>query len=201
MPASLSHVLVDFQSGIDSSVNLISAVKNLGINRIQLEIITELAFLRVFIAWENFLEGSFIRYSIGASSPSAYKPVVLASPQNLGHALDLISSGRDYVPWNSASEVIKRSVMYFQNGEPYRRALEPAIVDLNDMNTIRNRIVHKSTKSKDQFNHFIRRKYGHGISGMTPGRFLLAPAINSVQNTFLQYYLEVLGAASNLIVP
>ena len=68
MPASLSHVLVDFQSGIDSSVNLISAVRNLGINRIQLEIITELAFLRVFIAWENFLEGSFIRYSIGASS-------------------------------------------------------------------------------------------------------------------------------------
>ena len=201
MPLSLSHVLLDFQKGINSSINLISRIQNLGIPRIQLEIIVEMAFLRIFIAWESFLEESFIRYAVGAASPSGYTPNALIHPQNIGHALELVLSGRDYVPWNSASEVTRRSALYFQDGEPYRSALETAATELDEMNTIRNRITHKSINSKSNFNAFIRRKFGHGVRGMTPGRFLFTLPSSPPPNTFLDYYIEVIRIASNMIVP
>jgi len=173
----------------------------LGIPRIQLEIIVEMAFLRIFVAWESFLEESFIRYAVGAASPSGYTLNALIHPQNIGHALELVLSGRDYVPWNSASEVTRRSALYFQDGEPYRSALETAATELDEMNTIRNRITHKSINSKSNFNAFIRRKFGHGVRGMTPGRFLLTLPSSPPPNTFLDYYIEVIRVASNMIVP
>ena len=201
MPLSLSHILVDFQNGTNSSINLISRVQRSGIPRIQLEIIVEMAFLRIFVAWESFLEESFIRYAVGAASPSGYVPNTLIHPRNIGHAQELVLDGRDYVPWNSASEVVRRSALYFQDGEPYRSALDTAAIELDEMNTIRNRITHKSINSKSKFNAFIRRKFGHGIRGMTPGRFLLTLPSSSPPNTFLDYYIEVIKIASNMIVP
>jgi len=201
MPLSLSHVLVNFQKGIDSSTNLVSSIQNLGIPRIQLEMVVEMAFLRIFVAWESFLEESFIRYAAGAASPSGYMPNVLTHAQNIGHALELVLSGRDYIPWNSASEVTRRSVLYFQDGEPYRTALEPASIELDEMNTIRNRITHKSMKSKSKFKAFVRRKFGHGVRGMTPGRYLLTSLLSPPPNNFLDYYIEVIRIASSMIVP
>lgn len=201
MPLSLSRVLIDLQNGINSSINLISRIQSLVIPRIQLEIIVEMAFLRIFIAWENFLEESFIRYAVGAASPSGYTPDTLVHPRNIGHALELVLSGRDYVPWNSASEVTRRSLPYFQNGEPYRSALDTVAIELDEMNTIRNRITHKSVNSKSKFNAFIRRKFGHGVRGMTPGRFLLTFPTSSPPNTYLDYYIEVIRIASSMIVP
>lgn len=201
MPLGVSHVLLDFEKGIDSSTNLVSRVRNLGIPRIQLEMIEEMAFLRIFVAWESFLEESFIRYAVGATSLSGYAPIVLTRAQNIGHALDLVSSNRDYASWNSASEVISRSALYFKDGEPYRSALEPALIELDEMNTIRNRITHKSNRSKSKFNAFVRRKFGHGVHGMTPGRFLLTSQPNPPPHTFLDYYIEVIRIASSMIVP
>jgi hypothetical protein len=201
MLPNLSQVLVNFQNGINSSTNLVSKIQNFGIPRIQLEIIVEMAFLRIFVAWESFLEESFIRYAAGAASPSGYTPRTLIHPRSIGHALDLVSSGRDYVTWNSASEVIGRSALYFEGGEPYRSALEPTLIELDEMNTIRNRIAHKSMKSKSKFNAFVRRKFGHGVHGMTPGRFLLTSPPNPPPHTFLDYYIEVIRIASSMIVP
>lgn len=201
MQASLAHVLRDFDKQIDSSKDLILNVKDVGLTRIQIEIITELAFLKIFIAWENFLEESFIRYLVGARSPSRFKPRRLINPRIMSHALDILSSDREYVNWNSASFVISRAERCFREGRPYRNAIQAATVDLNDMNTIRNRIAHKSTVSKEKFNNFIRRKFGHGKRGMTPGRFLLTSLNASTTDRFLDYYVDIMRTASSLIIP
>ncbi len=200
MRVTLLHVLMELERRIGSSQNLIVKVRNLGMPRTQIEIIAELAFLRVFIAWENFLEESFIRYAIGAESPAGYRPTRLVSPQNMRHVLHLISSGKDYVRWNSASEVIRRSEAYFSDGKPYKNVLQGATVDLDNMNTIRNRIAHKSVISKDKFNNFARRKIGHGIRGMTPGRFLLRLMSSTSQTAFFDYYVRIIETASRIIV-
>lgn len=174
MRARLAHVLKDLERNINNCQSLITKVKNLGMPRIQVEIITELAFLKVFIAWEFFLEESFIRYLVGAKSPSGYSPERSVNPPNMEIAKKIIlGQRREYIKWNSASEVIARSEIYFKDGEPYGSVLKGAAIDLNDMNVIRNRITHMSTISKDKFNNFVRRRFGHGIRGMTPGRFLL----------------------------
>lgn len=201
MQVSLVHVLRDFEKQVDSSKDLISKVKNLGLTRIGIEIITELAFLRIFIAWENFLEASFIRYLVGARSPSKYRPRRLISPRNMSHALDILSSDREIINWNSASLVILRAERCFREGEPYKNAIQAATLDLNDMNTIRNRIAHKSKISKDKFNSFIRRKFGHGRRGMTPGRFLLTALNANTTDNFIDYYVDIMRTASRIIIP
>lgn len=202
MRVTLSHVLKELRRRIDSSQNLVAEVRNLGMSKIKVEIIAELAFLRIFMAWENFLEESFIRYAIGAESPSGYKPTKLVNPQNMAHALNLICSGRDYVSWNSASEVVSRSDIFFKDGEPYKNILEGVAGNLNDMNTIRNGIAHKSPISRKKFHDFvrIRTRFGHGIRGITPGRFLLRFMSPTPQTTFLGHYVAIIGAASRMVI-
>jgi len=199
MRASLPHVLKDLERNVNNCQSLITKVKNLGMPRIQVEIITELAFLRIFIAWEIFLEESFIRYLVGAKLPSGYSPKRFVNPSNMEVAKKIIlGERREYIKWNSASEVIARSEIYFKDGEPYGNVLQGATTDLDDMNVIRNRITHMSTISKDKFNNFVRRRFGHGIRGMTPGRFLLTPS--STQTTFFDYYVDIIKTTSEIII-
>lgn len=201
MRIRLSNVLKEIERQIDSSQNLITKVRNSGMPRIQVEIIVELAFLRIFIAWENFLEESFIRYLVGAKSPFGYSPKRFVNPPTMKIAINLVLAEREYIRWNSASEVITRSEIYFRNGEPYKNVLQGAITDLDEMNTIRNRIAHKSATSKKKFNNFVRRKFGYGKRGMTPGRLLLtliSPPTS--RTTFLDHYVGIIKAASRMIV-
>lgn len=199
MRVSLSHILNDLERNINNCQNLVTKVKNLGIHRIQVEMITELAFLRVFIAWENFLEDSFIRYLVGAKSPSGYIPNRFVNPANMEIAKNIISGERRvYIRWNSAGEVIARSEIYFKGGEPYGNVLRGATTDLNEMNVIRNRITHMSAISKAKFSNFVRRRFGHGKRGMTPGRLLLTPQVT--QTTFFDYYIDIIKTTSKIII-
>lgn len=199
MRASLSHILKDLERNINNCQNLITKVKNLRMPRIQVEIITELAFLRIFIAWENFLEESFIRYLVGAKSPSGYSPKRFVNPPNMEIAKKIIlGERREYIRWNSSGEVIARSEIYFKGGEPYGDVLRGAATDLNDMNVIRNRITHMSTISKAKFNNFVRRRFGHGKRGMTPGRLLLTPL--DTQTTFFDHYVYIIKTTSEIII-
>ena len=201
MRPKLSSVLKEIETQIDSGINLITKVKSLGLRQIQTEIITELAFLRIFIAWENFLENSFTRYSVGGESPSRYKPNRLIRPRNIKHCLDIITINQDYAKWNSAGTIVSRSEIFFRNGEPYKNAIQGASSNLDDMNTIRNRIAHRSPNSKERFNGFVRRKFGHGRRGMTPGRFLLTRISSGSTDFYINYYGNLIKATANIIVP
>jgi len=200
MRAILSNVIKELEKQINSSQNLINRVKTLGLPQIQVEIIAELAFLRIFIAWENFLEDSFIRYLVGAKSPSGYSPQRFVNPPNMQIAVKLIAAHREYARWNSPSEVIARSEIYFKYGKPYKNILQGTMKDINDMNSIRNRIAHRSTISENKFNDLVRREFGYGIRGMSPGRFLLTPKNTNQQTIFLDYYIEIIKTASRMIV-
>jgi len=196
----LSQVLRELERQVNSGQNLVITGKTFGFPQIQIEIIAEMAFLRVFMAWENFLEESFIRYLVGAASPAGYCPERFVNPPNMVIAEKLIKGEREYVRWNSASDVINRSDLFFKDGEPYKNVLQGATTELNEMNTIRNRIAHKSTYSKNKFTDFVRRTFGHRIRGMTPGRFLLTPKDASSRITYFDHYVEIIKYASRTII-
>jgi len=200
MRASLSHVLYDIESQIHSSRNLVAKVKKMRMPQIQVELVAELAFLRVFIAWESFLEQSFLRYLVGARSRSGQLPAKYVNPKNLDHAQQIVYSGKDYFQWNSASKVVQIAETYFKDGEPFKPILQGITAELKEMTTIRNRIAHRSTSAREKFNTLVRKNFGHGIPGMTPGRFLLTPTSSSSQSSFFDNYIEIIGAAGFLIV-
>lgn len=197
--AKLQPILTELDRQIKSSSKLVSDVKRLGLPRVQLEIIAELAFLRVFMAWENFLEESFVRYLVGGASPSGYRPKSFVHPPTLDVARKLMRGEREYVKWNSSSAIIARSGIYFDDGAPYKTALQGITAELDAMNIIRNRITHKSLFSTNKFKVFVRIEFGHGINGMTPGRLLLTIKHNST-TTYFDYYTACISTSSGLIL-
>ena len=135
--------------------------------------IAELACLRMCLAWEIFLEETFVRYMCGATSPSGWGPVRYVTPKHLDHAREIASGGKDYVSWVVAQQVIDRANLYFEKGDPYTSALLPALLDLDDLRAVRNRIAHSSQSAREKFENMLRRRRGYVPRGMGPGRFVL----------------------------
>jgi len=167
----------------------------------QLRLLAELSFLRIFLAWEEFLEETFIRYMRGAKTGSGYGPRCFVNPTTLEHASQILTSPRQYVDWTTPSEAIKRAKLYFHQGEPYASALLGATEDLQDMNTIRNRIAHSSAHAKQQFRSLVLRKFGYNPAGMGPGRLLLHTIPPHGQQTFFEHHANVILTLSAMIVP
>lgn len=205
MRVSLLSNFSELNTQINRSNNLVSKIRGLRLPYFEVKIITELAFLRIFIAWECFLEDSFIKYLVGAPSLSGRNnPKSFVNPPNIEKAREILlgERKRGYIGWNSANTVIHRANIYFKGGEPYSSALTPFITEIDDINTIRNRIAHKSKKATQKFNEFIRREFGYGTRGMTPGRLLLTTNTfaSRITITYFDYYLRIIRTASQKIV-
>lgn len=192
MKVNIPSILLEFKKQIASSKKLSVAIKNSNLHQIQKESVVELAFLRIFIAWENFLEDSFLRYLIGGRSCSGKVPQKFINPPNIKKAEEIIAGEKNkYIQWNLLEYIIPRSEIYFKDGEPYKNILQTIAVDINNMNKIRNRITHQSKRSGDDFKIFIRQEFGHGIKGMTPGRLLLKNKDNQTI-TYFDYYSGII---------
>lgn len=162
--------------------------------------INEMAFLGMFLSWEDFIEATFIRYMCGASTNTRYKPKVFVSPINLEHALKFfVVKPRDYVEWSSGQLVIERAEMVFRDGEPYTSAIRPSLTDLNDMRQIRNAIAHRSGTAWKKFESTVRRILGSRPRGLAPGMFLGLTHVSGGK-PFIEYYKDVLSVVASRIV-
>ncbi len=162
--------------------------------------IHEMAFLGMFLAWEDFLEASFIRFMCGAITRNRYKPRLYVAPTNMDHALKFfVVKPREYVEWASSQQVIERAEMVFRDGEPYKSAIRPSITDLDHMKQIRNAIAHRSGTAWDKFESTARRLLGSRPRGLTPGMFLTKTHTASGR-PYIEYYGDVLSVVASRIV-
>ena len=76
----LSLVLEDFEAEtkravrLTQSLNYARGVRRGRFTQTQYEMVVELAYLRGYLAWESFLEQSFLLYMLGKSAPSGFLP-------------------------------------------------------------------------------------------------------------------------------
>lgn len=169
------------------------------------EIVTELAFLRAFLAWELFLEETFVLYLLGKKPPKGRSPHRYVSPPTREVAENIvIPEGRDYVSWTVASTVADRATRFFRGGEPFAPALRSQINTLNEMRTIRNAIAHWQSSAQDKFKNVVRNKPGIGSypAGLTVGGFLTMriPA-SSPPESFFSDYLKRIRITAEQVVP
>lgn len=198
---SLHQVLSEFTRELSNATKLLDNIEtNHGaLHQPQVDLIFELAFLKIFIAWERFLENTFIRYLCGTSSLSGRKPIRTVSARYLADALIVISGDRGYADWVSVDVIVGRANRFFDSGEPYSTPIQSAATDLTNMRRIRNHIVHHSNKSRDDFNNMLVSIYGFRPQGMSTGRFLRQrTSVNNKQH--IQEYTDVLQSVANMIV-
>lgn len=165
--------------------------------------LVEMAFLRVFLAWEVFVEESFVLYLAGQSPPRGKAPPRFAFPPNSRIAAEwVIPEGRSYAGWTVPHHVSNRAERFFRDGRPFATVLRNNQTALEESRTIRNAIAHKSMAARDKFETLARPKLGGVLPpNLTVGGFLsttvpgTAPPIS-----FLESYVGKIELAAGLIV-
>jgi hypothetical protein len=167
-----------------------------------MEMVTEMAFLRAFMAWEAFLEESFVLYLWGKDPPRGRTPRRYAQAPTRRVAEQLVvAEGRAYADWAEVQNVVGRAERFFENGEPYSGALKSQQSKLQDIKTVRNAIAHSSSYSWERFQRLTRRELGTYPPSLTVGGFLaMTIPHSSPPQSFLEFYLSVIRLVAGMIV-
>jgi hypothetical protein len=133
----------------------------------------EAAYLRMFSAWENFLEECCIRYMLDYQSPQ-YSPVVCVDGlSTLKEARTHVYGGRDYVLWHNPNAVVARVSSRLENS-PIETVVNSSYQALEWMAFVRHRVAHDSDDSRGKFDGATMGMAGRRYLGGRPGRFLRA---------------------------
>jgi hypothetical protein len=146
------------------------------IHHTQVEYIYELAFLRIFIAWESFLEASFLRYLCGMHSRTNGPAVLVGgvpyykSLQDAEAAM-LTYPYTNYVLWGSSHHALKVATKHLVNS-PHEVIISSARTRLENYCAIRNRIAHGQKDACAKFDLAAWALASKTYSGSRAGRFL-----------------------------
>lgn len=167
----------------------------------QLEALYEAAFLRIFTAWEAFVEECLIRLMAGYRT-SSYVPVATSGKhlfRTVREARSELYTGRDYLLWHNPTSIEKRSARYLV-GSPIELQVRSSRVWLDDIAAVRHRIAHSSDDSHAKFTYASTHLTGTGHRG-GPGRLLRAtdPADALNPRRWILVFSEELGAIGSRV--
>ena len=208
MIVSLEEARAKLRQSIDECLALIRVVHSLDsdsgspktLSKEQLDLISGWAFVRIHAAWEDFTETSFLAYMLGAHGTSGFVPSRYVFPLDEQHALNMILGGRDYVQWTTPSVIRRQSLVCFEGGLPFLPILDSLIGELQEVNTIRNAIVHQSTSALEKFQSLVRSKLGSLPKDINPAGFLLSPKPPTRGRTNFSYYSARITTFANGVV-
>lgn len=139
----------------------------------RVELLYELAFLRIFIEWEVFLERTFLRYLCGYRSRSgaAFAPTSGRYCSSISSAQTLILGNRSYLLWHSPTSVATRARAHLALS-PHETVITSATSQLTHMAAVRHRIAHGQEDAKAKFDAATMALVGRRYIGARAGRFL-----------------------------
>jgi len=137
----------------------------------RLEVLYEMAYLRIFILWESFLEESFLRYLCGYSTTVGLANLINPPQKTLAAARATLLGGRPYVSWSQPTSIEGLCRRFINNGL-HELVIKSNRARLEWFTWVRNRVAHGSAHSKSQFDIATMGLLGRRYPGASPGRFL-----------------------------
>lgn len=138
----------------------------------RIELIYELAYLRIFLFWEQFLEESLVRYLCGYEN--AHGRELLTSgvyDRRIEDARNRIRRGRSFLLWHNPQEVVNRARGYIASGT-HETVINSNLIDLQHFANIRHRIAHLQEDARRKFDTASMRLCGKRFHGARPGKLL-----------------------------
>ena len=166
----------------------------------RLELLYELAYLRIFVEWERFLEETFIRYLCGYhSAHGACVPLGGQVFGSLGLAQAAMLHGRPFALWHDPLRVVARSQRFFNNGF-HEVVVGSNSVRLQHLSAVRHRIVHDQSDARLKFDNATMNFVGRRYRAARPGRFLRDwdPAVNPPRRWLETFSAELESLASQI---
>jgi len=206
---SLESLRDNLLRNIEESLDLIRTVNaiisrpdlSVKLSSEQRDFIVEWSFVKVHTAWESFLESCFIAYMLGVQTASGFAPLRYVLPNDEQHAFSLVLGDREYFPWTAPAAVRKQSILCFEDGQPFRQILDSTATELQEINTLRNAVVHRSQVAVEKFRSLVRDKILTAPSNITPARFLLGTKSGTAGRTYFSHYCNKLRVIAKKVVP
>jgi hypothetical protein len=139
----------------------------------KIELLYEMAYLRIFVSWEAFLEQAFLRYLCGYTSKIGMAVPVAGQSfaTTLASAEAAVLGGRAYRLWHSPSEVVTRASKFF-GSSPIQTVVSSNTARLEQFAAVRHRITHSQTDARNKFNAATMTIAGKRYMGARAGAFL-----------------------------
>jgi hypothetical protein len=157
----------------------------------RLELLYEMAYLRIFVSWEAFLEQAFLRYLCGYKSK-----IGMATPATgqsfattLASAEAAVLGGKAYRLWHNPNEVVKRASKFF-GSSPIQSVVLSNTARLEQFAAVRHRITHSQTDARNKFDAATMTIAGKRYAGARAGSFLRDVDPNTASNL---RWVELLG--------
>lgn len=185
----------------------------------QANLLQGLAFMRLCHAWENYLESSLLRYSVGVVSTVTPAPTLNPSCRrsSLETAFSMLSGGRAsstyYLTLSTPPQITTISSSVFATNDPYRfLSTVPYRDHLIDAVAIRNRVAHSSSKCKAEYKRVVNTFRGRAIAtsigqGCSAGEFVAESLATArfpgatAGTTVFEQYLAFFQHCVNKITP
>src|SRR5207244_4021050 len=149
-------------------------------------------YLRAFLAWEAFLEESFILFLMGMHAPRGRPAFRYSFPPSRRMAEEWCTEGRPYAKWDEGN-VIRKAKRFFRNGYPFSPVLEASQHGLERARTIRNAVAHESADVRQKFEGVVRHELGVLPPRTTVGSFLTTPQPGAAPpQSFLESYIKTI---------
>lgn len=163
----------------------------------QRDFITDSAYLKIFIAWETFLETSFIQYMLGEPSILGNAITRYVQPKDEQHANSLLIGTQRYVDWSNPGTVKKLCNLHFAPDNPFDTFISSMMSDLLDLKIIRNAAAHLSSTTRQRLDSLGTRKLKRPCNSLKVSDILFAIDPDSAMNeTILTTYLNKLDVSA-----
>ena len=139
----------------------------------RVELLYELAYLRIFLEWETYLQETFVRYLCGYRSARGMCAPIAGTQYraDLSSAESDVLRGRDYVLWHDPAKIIARAQNFFA-ASFYDTVIASNTSRLAQLAAIRHRIAHGQENARAKFDAATIGIVGKRYRGARPGRFL-----------------------------
>jgi hypothetical protein len=138
----------------------------------RIELIYELAYLRIFLFWEQFLEESLVRYLCGYENVHGRAALISGVyDRRIEDARTRILHGRSYLLWHNPQEVVNRASGYISSGT-HETVINSNLIDLQHFANIRHRIAHLQEDARRKFDTASMGLCGKRFQGARPGKLL-----------------------------
>jgi hypothetical protein len=143
----------------------------------RLEALYELAYLRLFAAWETYLEAIFYRSLCGFTSSAGQEQLIRGAYfSSIAAAEADVLGGNAYALWHNPQRVIDRCKRYIKSGVGCPCVQEVTITSnltrLEHLAATRHRIVHDQKDAKNKFDLATLHIAGRTYLASRPGKFL-----------------------------
>ncbi len=210
MPA----IVGSFSASVDGALLLANKAEAIRVELLRLHSATRLpeaelislyeaAFLRVFVAWEDFLDRAFVNYLCGRRSGSGLESLTPGQSysKTLADAELRVYGSSSYALWHNPQKVVHRAKRFFSGGL-IENVVSSDLSKLSHYAAVRHRIAHGHSDSKAKFDSATMALCGVRFRAGRPGRFLRETVTGLAQPTrWIEYIGDGLKQLAAQIVP